>query len=476
VRHAWAYEVTVAGKVIWRAHLPTNATDAGVAVQPLAVGGEAVFAEFNAVYALRRPDGRQLWQHSFPYPKSEDYAGWVYDLWYWHGTVIALSGQVSSTARLTAIDAATGAVRWTLKLPSAGLLGTQAMTSNGVLGMLRPNGVLAAADLSTGKVLWSHKNGTSPGPVAVGDVIVAGSNGRAIGYDAKTGAVLWTARGLPATTMLTEADGLVLVQSDVFGGTGDPTAVTALEPRTGRVAWRFDIGIQPEILGAGPAGIVMAIYNPDRLYLVNQATGRARWSAATFAAALSGGDGVQIVTAGSVVQVEGRGVPHLVKRSAATGKVLWSTALTGSLAGLHLALAGPNVLVTLGPPTGTAGSRLWAFRLASGTVAGSTALAALATPPMAAAGTETLVQVDDPVCAVALSGTAVTTRAAHSSLRRTASPSISIWIFSLTMTPPGIGAARVHVPGTGTVPPQAFRFPSKINLTPRAIRHTVRRH
>jgi outer membrane protein assembly factor BamB len=247
--------------------------------------------------------------------------------------------------------------------------------------------------------------------VAVGDVIAAGSNGRAIGYGARTGKVLWTVHGLPATTMLTEADGLILVQSDVEGGAGDPTAVTALEPRTGRVAWRFDSGAEPQIMGAGSAGIVMATFNPDGLYLVNQATGRARWSAATFAAALEG-NAAQMVTAGGVVQLEGRGVPHLVSRRATDGKVLWSKALTGVPDGANLALtSGSDVVVTLGPAGGgtlnkpNTVSRLWVFRLATGDQTGFTKLPTLVQAPLATTGADTVAQLDDGVCAVPLTGT-----------------------------------------------------------------------
>jgi len=415
-RHAWADEVSPSGRVLWQVKLPTDPASSGVALRPLVIGGEAVFAEYNALHALRLSDGHQLWQRSYPNPGPDSVAGLIFGLWYWHGTVVALVGQVSTAARLTALDAATGAVRWTLKLPSYGVLGSQAMTANGVLGIQLTNGVIEAADLSTGTLLWARKNGTSPGPVAVGDVIAAGSNGRAIGYDARTGRVLWTAHGLPATTVLTEADDLVLVQSDEVGGAGEPATVTALQPRTGRVAWRFDVGIQPQILGAGPAGIVMAIYNPDRVYLVNQGSGRARWSAGTFATALTG-NAELIVTADSVVQIEGRGVPRLVSRRADDGKVLWSRTLNGSPGDFHLALTSASaVVVTMGPSGGgtpakpSTVSPLWVFNLATGQRTGHTTLPTLVQAPLATAGAKVVLQLDDPVCAIPLTG-AVTTDA-----------------------------------------------------------------
>lgn len=438
-RRAWATEVSDSGRVIWRARLPTGPAQSGLALRPLVLGDEGVFAEYDGVYALRLRDGRQVWRRTFAAPKTDPFAGMVFGLWRWRGTVIVLTGQVSQAARLMSLDAATGAVRWTLRLPRQGLLGTQAITADGVLAMLVPDGVLEAADLNTGRLLWSRRNGTSPGPVVVGAVVAAGSDGRVIGYGSRTGAVRWTARGLPAEPLLTADDGLVLVRSDVTGA-GWPTAVTALAPRSGRVAWRLDAGVPLTVLGAGQAGIVMSAYNPDRLYLVNPVTGRVRWSVATFAASPFPSPEL-IVTAGDVVEVEGRGTARLVIRRAADGTVAWSAPLTGtSAAGMHLALIpgtavvprppivprmpvapgmrvppgrpgaagapGPEVAVTTGPPGAGTVSRLWVFRLGSGRLAGSTALPTLVQAPLAVAGTNILAQLDDPVCAIPLTGRA----------------------------------------------------------------------
>jgi outer membrane protein assembly factor BamB len=424
-RRAWAAEVTDTGKVAWQVRLPTDPAQSGIALRPLVTGGEAVFAEFNGVYALRSRDGHRRWRRTFPVPKADPYAGMVYGLWRWRGTVVVLVGQVSASARLVSLNAATGAVRWTLPLSRQGVSGNLTLTADGGLAMIRGYGTLSVADLTTGRLRWSRTAGHSPGPAAVGTVVAAAANGRAVGYDDRTGAVLWTRRGLPGEPTVTAAGGLVLVRSDVIGG-GAPTAVTALAPRTGRVVWRFDPGVPADIPGAGPAGIVMATYNPDRLYLVSPATGRPRWSAHT-AAAYMFPDFELIVTAGNVVAFEGRGAARLVDRRAADGKVLWSAPLGGFQA-VHVALtsgpAGQDVVAAMDPPGTSTASRLRVFRLASGKPAGTAVLPTLVQAPLAVAGSDTLVQLDDPVCAVAVARTA----AGHSSLRSTASPSISIAI------------------------------------------------
>ena len=375
-RRAWATAITAAGHVAWQVSLPTAAQQQGVVLQPLVIGGVAVFAEENAVYGIRVSDGRQLWRRVF----SKDIAaesGAVYGLWRSGSRVVVLTGQVSADARLTALTASTGAVRWTLRLPAPGLLGSQAQASGGTLAVLRPDGVLESVNLATGTVLWARHVGTSAGPAAVGSVIAAGGRALAVGYAGQGGGrALWTARGLPPATNLTAAGGLFLAWSNVQGG-GAPTAVTALNPRTGRVEWRFNPGPAVTILGAGPAGLAFATYVPDRrLYLVNPATGRVRWSAATFAAAEGDNPGQVVEAAADVVLPEGNVAPsadvdRLVARDAADGRVLWSTPLPAGADGLNLAplsLAGGQAIAITsvqgtGFPTST---RLTVRRLGTG--------------------------------------------------------------------------------------------------------------
>lgn len=66
----------------------------------------------------------------------------VYGMWRWGGLVAVLTGQVGRHARITGLDAATGAVRWVLRLPGNGLLGSQVPTGDGGLAMIRSDGVV----------------------------------------------------------------------------------------------------------------------------------------------------------------------------------------------------------------------------------------------------------------------------------------------------------------------------------------------
>ena len=415
-RRAFATEVTSTGRIAWQVSLPTDAVMQGVVLQPLVIDGVGILAEENAVYGIRLRDGRELWRRAFS-KQTGSFSSAVYGMWQLPNTVVVLIGQVSKDARLTELNPTTGTVGWTLKLPPSGLLGSQAQATGNTLAVLLPNGDLEAVNLVTGRVLWKRHVGQSAGPAAVGPVLASGGSSLAVGYVGRgDGRALWTARGLPPETNLTAAGGLFLAWSNVVG-TGVPTAVTALNPRTGRVEWRFDPGMPVTILGAGQAGIAFATYQPARrLYLVNPANGRVRWSAATFAAAGNGLPGQIVVTASYVILVEANiaGSPgryRLVARSAATGRVVWSVPVgAGADGGANLGLlplaAGQAIAATV-PDSSGLSTRLTVDRLATGRQLGSVALPDMVMAPLTITGTGVLAQSDSPACATPAVGQAV---------------------------------------------------------------------
>ena len=407
-RTAWATEVTSAGHLAWQVRLPTAAQQQGIVLQPLVLGGVAVFAEENAVYGIRVSDGTVLWHRAFSKEIAAE-SGAVYGLWQSGGRVVVLTGQVSNSARLTALTPATGAVRWTLPLPGSGLLGSQAQAGDGTLAVLRPNGVLESVDLASGRVLWSHRVGRSLGPAAIGSVIAAGSGGRVVGYDGRTGRVLWTTSALAEQADVTAAGGVFLASDN-----SDTGGAAALNPRTGRVEWRFG---STSVLGAGPAGIAFATYTPRRVYLVNPTTGRPRWSVATFAAAEGDGLGQLVETSADLVIPEGNVTPpadvfRLVARDAADGRVRWSAPLPGGGGLENLALVrlpgGPAIAYAATPSTGSnPPSRLTVRRLGTGRQLATVTLPDMIMAPLTVTGTSILAQSDSPACATPTVGTAV---------------------------------------------------------------------
>jgi outer membrane protein assembly factor BamB len=409
--------LSTAGRLLWRASLPTDPDQQGNSVQPLAVGTTAVFAENDAVYGLSAADGRRLWRWTG--------GDQIYGLWPWQGTVVALSGQVSNDARLVEVDAATGAVKWELRLPRQGLYGSQALTGDGGLAMLTPDGSLEVADLATGRLRWSQQpGGPAPAPlptpepaaqqegaappVAVGSVVAGAVSGRAEGYDSRTGARLWTVTGLPGAPSLTAAAGLILVTSADMGSSL-PTEVTALVPATGRVAWRINGGPPPSVVASGPAGILLSSDNPDWVALVDPATGKARWRVAAFLPWVSqpGLPPAAAVTARDTYAAEGRpdqgtgGGNRLVDRAASTGSVRWSVPLPATDPdGAAPLAAGSQVLVVTDPPAGGSAT-LMALDQATGRLAWQARMPTTMWVQPAVAGPDLLAQPTDAsyVCA-----------------------------------------------------------------------------
>jgi outer membrane protein assembly factor BamB len=355
-RHAWAVDVTTAGRMLWKTSLATTSTYSPSTVQPVAVGPVAVFAQDGIVHGLDLADGHRLWS----WTGGQE----VYGMWRWGGLVAVLTDQVSNHSRLTGLDAATGAVRWSLRLPARGLLGDQAATADGGLAMAVIGGILQVVNLADGHLRWQRHIPASPALTAAGGLVIYGLNGRLTGYDDLTGRPHWTASGLPQSPTIQLTAGLALVTSNEQGP-GISTALTAVIPATGRIAWRFNPGTPVTVLSSGPVGLTLAIYDPRRLYLVDPRTGRLRWQASTAV----GLDTVPLVTRTAVVAVEGIQTVRLVTRNGADGRVIWQDPLTEPPVGAPVAQVGPLAVLQGEPRHSGASAPLLAYQMASGRLA-----------------------------------------------------------------------------------------------------------
>ena len=96
-------------------------------VQPVVAGPVAVLAQDGIVHGIRLADGHPLGPGRAGSRSTACGGGAAW--WPCSPT------RFSNHARLTGLDAATGAVRWSLRLPARGLLGGQALTADGGLAM-----------------------------------------------------------------------------------------------------------------------------------------------------------------------------------------------------------------------------------------------------------------------------------------------------------------------------------------------------
>ena len=355
-RYAWAVDVTRVGRMLWKTPLATENTYFPSTTPPLVVGSVAVFAQDGIVHGLDLADGHPLW--SWAGGQS------VYGMWRWGGLVAVLTNQVSVDSRLTRLNAATGAVRWSLRLPVRGLLGGQAFTADGGLAMVVSSGVLQVVNLADGRIRWQRRIPASTGLAAADGIVIYAVNGHLTGYDDRTGQPRWaTAGGVPSEPDAQLVGGLVLLTSNAQGP-GISTALTAVIPATGHIAWRFDPGEPLTVLAAGPAGLTLAAYTPDRrLYLLDPRSGRLRWQADTFV----GQGTIPLVTKTDVLLVEGNQTSSLVDRAAADGRMRWrQTPAEPPVDGQQVVQDGPLALLQGNPSRTRNPAPLLAYQLTSG--------------------------------------------------------------------------------------------------------------
>jgi outer membrane protein assembly factor BamB len=405
---SFAAAYTDAGHLVWKDSLPVGGVESdGGNLQPVVTGGVSAFAYNNGVYAVRARDGHQIWHRVFPEAKNTA-DGDVAGLWQWRGSLIALVGGVSSPAKLVALNAATGTVRWTLKLGGEELLDNVAIASDGVLVAETASGTLEAASLSTGRPLWSRAYGQSVGPIAVGDVIVASKYVGPLAaptrtyaaFAAATGKPLWSRAGFPDSVTAVAAPGgrlllydpaQVLTPKDLKP---KPYPVIALSAATGKQLWTLTTpklvdavwaGSSWALIATGLQGEVLVADPTARLDLVSLATGKLKWSAGgthtdPYAAPL--------ISATDVVFVQTTpATGTVIDREVSTGAQRWKAVISDAYGRFLLRPSGPNVLVTFPGATSAKPPVLLAVNAVTGKTAATADLTeAVQVPPAVTGG------------------------------------------------------------------------------------------
>jgi outer membrane protein assembly factor BamB len=255
---------------------------------------------------------------------------------------------------ITALDARTGAVRWTAELEGPGL--NTPLVADGVLYVGTSAGTFDALDLLTGAQIWSVGLDTVRFPVAADGLIFVGlTDGRYVGLDPADGSIEWTWTSPLPDDMAsgTIVDGTVYLSGQenwlyaidvddattrwsyqgigdrfsvpaVIGGTvlvgAVPTALlVAIDTTTGDERWRFDATESGNQI-APPSianGIVVSPSDSDGLFAFDFETGNILWRAQT---GPMGGQPVAI--AGNIAYVTSDRA--LLAFDMATGAALWS--------------------------------------------------------------------------------------------------------------------------------------------------------
>jgi outer membrane protein assembly factor BamB len=264
---------------------------------------------------------------------------------------------------LVASSARTGSTLWSLQLPEVGhrIYWHELSVSGRLLlapytGQGRPGGV-SAVDLQTRRVVWSSSLPPStiswspnyqPGRRAYTDgarVYLTGSSNAINTYRLSDGALLWTHPfASDGTNGIWGVDGVAVANGVLFTGGGE--GLVAYDAATGRRLWgAYAAGI-PVVAG----GRVFAIWDGTAVAFAAAGCGRARCSPLwTYEALLgqnprllsvAGADASSLfLTYGTEVPPPPRGttgsfVGHVVRLSAATGRLQWSVSVGRAAVGL----------------------------------------------------------------------------------------------------------------------------------------------
>jgi PQQ-like domain len=403
----WAENYTDAGALAWRVSLPVpKPYNDGQPLSPVVVGGIAVFADGNALYARRVTDGHGMWHRAFPNESntlSAGITGTIDGLWAWKGSVIAALGLGSAAPSLVSLNES-GAVRYRVKLDNEkvptgypAVIRDPVVTADGVMAYVTHGDSLKTIDLSAGKPLWSRTYRKDEGMIAEGGLLIVDnktsdeSPTTLHGVVARTGHTRWTRSGLPNSFQ--EQPG----PDGIFTGYGlrlppPPPAkqkiypVLAIAAATGKTLWTLHTASEVTAVWPTRAGVAIAtgypgrVYVADpaaRLYLAGLTTGKVRWSVPGTHSdpyttpVVTGSDVIAVATTPSTGTV--------IDRNAATGAVRWKAVITPSYGRYLTQPSGQNVLAIFPGATATKPSRLLAVNRATGKTAATVLLPGMAT-------------------------------------------------------------------------------------------------
>jgi outer membrane protein assembly factor BamB len=386
--HAYALDVTTAGRVRWQVPLGAPATFGfSLGLAPLAVGAVAVFAQGDVLYGLRLADGHRLWSRA----RSQDIAG----MWRWQNLVVVLTQPDWSGLPLpvlTGLDASTGQTRWTRRVGEG--MGGFYPTADGGLAMGRGFGVVEVVDMSSGQVRWTRSTQSLPGrpagpedaPMAVGGgAVLIAVNSQLTSYDDRTGQVRWADTLMPsqleAGDQLEVGDvepgglqafaGLVYVTGRQQFADGQSTPVLlGISAADGRVKWRFMLSPPEGSLDAYAPGLISVTSSSggtwqDRL---DPATGRVRWQVASAYHAIATPVGI-VAGPDTVTEPDGAGtelISQISMHDTLTGQTRWTAGLTSEWQSPALPVFPAGSLLIV-PAAGADGSDLLAaLRMSDG--------------------------------------------------------------------------------------------------------------
>jgi outer membrane protein assembly factor BamB len=248
---------------------------------------------------------------------------WSYTTGNFVDSPVAAGGTVyigSDDAKVYALDAATGDLRWSYTTRAA--VESSPAVVGGTVYIGSNDDRVYALDAATGRLRWTYATGSEvvSSPAVVGGTVYVGSDdGKVYALDAATGRLRWT-----YTTGAAIYSSPAVAGGTVYVGSFDDN-VYALNAATGRLRWTYTTR---GAIDADPAVAGDTVYvgsNDDNVYALNAATGRLRWTYATGGAIHS-----SPAVAGGTVYV-GSNDDNVYALNAATGRLRWTYATGGAV-------------------------------------------------------------------------------------------------------------------------------------------------
>jgi outer membrane protein assembly factor BamB len=317
------------------------------------IAGGVVFAvdAWGNVSAHTLTDGRQRWRAD---TTPEDESGVPLG-----GGVAVVDGVAyvaTSGAEMLALDAASGSVRWRVRLPT-GVRGAPTVAAGRIFVTTADNQLLALAS-EDGRRIWAHRGGsqvTMPlglaAPAVDGDTVVAGfGTGELVALRVADGRVLWSeslgAVGGGSLADLAGISGLPVIADGRVIAVGNANTTIAVDLRSGRRLWERNFGGGNGVAAAGDW--VFAVARGGEALALGREDGRVSWIAELDPTPATGGRrgdpirfGPPLVAGGRVLVPSSRG--DLLLLDPTTGAVVGRVS-TGSGISLPLAVAEGHVV------------------------------------------------------------------------------------------------------------------------------------
>jgi len=184
-----------------------------------------------------------------------------------------------------AYDAKNGQEKWSMELKSA--IVSRPALWNGMVYFLTGDETIHAVDAATGKWKWRYKRDTRkkmtilglPAPVISDGVVFEGTgDGAVVALDALTGKLLWGKKPMRgAHARFEDADATPLVTEKTVVMAIYDGKVYSIDRETGSIKWEFDAGgsIMPI---SESAGLIIISGRDNAVHALNPLNGRAEWS------------------------------------------------------------------------------------------------------------------------------------------------------------------------------------------------------